>query len=178
MHAIRLPAILAPYGPIAFIGSYFLDVMAYPDIDISIPPVAIEQLFGIGGQIAASELVTEVVFQRAKPPDPPGGLYLKPRIVYGDWGRPWKIDIWSLSEALIRQSVTEMQRLKAAMTEGLRQQIIRYKCSILTREGRTPTYSGIHIYRAFIDEGLRDFDAVTRYLIARGIQVEASREDV
>ena len=172
IHTIGLRDILAPYGPVAFIGSYFLDVMAYPDIDISIPPVTIAQLFRIAGQIAASELVAEVVFQRSKTPDLPGGLYLKPRIEYGDWGRPWKIDIWSLSETLIRQSVTEMQRLKAAMTEGLRQQIIRYKCSILTPGGRTPTYSGIHIYRAFIDEGLSDFGDVTRYLVAHGIQVE------
>jgi hypothetical protein len=172
MHAIGLHDILAPYGPVAFIGSYFLDTMAYPDIDISIPPVTIAQLFGIGGRIAASELVAEVVFQRSKPPDPPGGLYLKPRIAYGDWGRPWKIDIWSLSETLISRSVAEMQRFKAAMTEPLREQIIRYKCSILTPAGRTPTYSGYHIYKAFIDEGLSDFGEVTRYLIAHGIRVE------
>ncbi|MBM4461255.1 MAG: hypothetical protein FJ011_26445 [Chloroflexi bacterium] len=176
MGAIGLPTILAPHGPVAFIGSYFLDTMAYPDIDISIPPVTIAQLFSIGGQIAASELVAEVVFQRSKMPDLPGGLYLKPRVEYGDWGRPWKIDIWSLSETIIAERVADMQRFQAAMTEGLRQQIIRYKCAILTREGRTPTYSGYQIYRAFLDEGLSDFEEVTRYLIAHGIQVEASRE--
>jgi hypothetical protein len=172
MQAVRLRAILAPYGPITFIGSYFLDVMAYPDIDISIPPVSIAQLFDIGGQIAASELVAEVVFMRSMLPDLPGGLYLKPRVTYGDWGRPWKIDIWSLNEAIISQRVAEMQRFKAAMTDALRAQIIRYKCAILTPAGRTPMYSGIFIYWAFIDEGLSDFGDVTRYLIAHGIQVE------
>jgi len=176
MQAIGLHDILAPYGPITFIGSYFLDLMAFPDIDISIPPVSIEQLFRIGGQIAASELVPEVVFQRSKLPDLPGGLYLKPRLEYGDWGRPWKIDIWSLSEAIIAQKTAEMMRFKAAMTQALREQIIRYKCSILTPAGRTPMYSGIFIYRAFIDEGLSDFGEVTRYLIAHGIRVEASQE--
>lgn len=172
MQAIGLHDILAPYGPVTFIGSYFLDTMAYPDIDISIPPVTIAQLFGIGGQIAASELVAEVVFQRSKTPDLPGGLYLKPRVKYGDWGRPWKIDIWSLREDIIAQRVAEMQRIKAALTEARRAQIIRYKCAILTPAGRTPMYSGIFIYRAFVDEGLSDFGDVTRYLIAHGIQVE------
>ena len=176
MQTVGLREILAPYGPVAFIGSYFLDVMAYPDIDLCIPPVSIEQLFRIGGRIAASELVAEVVFQRSKLPDLPGGLYLKPRIEYGDWGRPWKVDIWSLSDAIIAQRIAEMQRFKAVMTEPLREQIIRYKCSILTQAGRTPMYSGFHICRAFIDEGLSDFGEVTRYLSAHGIQVEAPRE--
>ncbi len=176
MQAVGLHNVLAPYGPLVFIGSYFLDVMVYPDIDLYIPPVSIEQLFRIGGRIAASELVTEVVFQRSRLPDLPGGLYLKPRIAYGEWGRPWKVDIWSVSEAIIAQKAEEMQRMKAAMTSSLREQIIRYKCSILTQTGRTPMYSGYLICRAFIDEGLTDFGQVTRYLIARGIQVEAPRE--
>jgi hypothetical protein len=65
-----------------------------------------------------------------------------------------------------------MQRFKAAMTESLRERIIRYKNTILTPAGRTPMYSGIFIYRAFVDEGLSDFGDVTRSLIAHGIQVE------
>ena len=37
MQSVGLHGILAPYGPVACIGSYFLDVMAYPDIDLCIP---------------------------------------------------------------------------------------------------------------------------------------------
>ena len=102
----------------------------------------------------------------------PKGLYLKPRVNYGDWGRPWKIDIWSLDEKVIMDRMTDMRRFQAKMTPGLRKQIITYKLSVMTPQKRTPAYSGYYIYKAFLDEGIADFGSVTRYLIANGIQME------
>src|SRR5512143_1559033 len=96
---IGLYDILRPYGKVFPNGSYFLDVMAYPDIDLYITKVSFDQLFAIGAQIARSELVLQILVSKIEDPVLlPGGLYLKPRIKYGDWGRPWKIDIWSLSD--------------------------------------------------------------------------------
>jgi len=173
MDLIRLPEILAPHGPVTFIGSYFLDVMVYPDVDLLISPVAIEQLFALGAALARSPLVTQVVYEPSQDPlNLPDGLYLKPRIAHGDWGRPWKIDIWSLPEAVIATRKAENERLRAALTPELRERIIRYKLSIINAEGRTPMYSGHFMYRAFIDEGLTDFDEVTRYLQKNGVKVE------
>ena len=167
---IRLPGILEQYGRVYPTGSYFLDVMIYPDIDFYLSWVSIEQLFQIGGEIAASNLVSEVIFQKSTLANVPGGLYLKTRVVYGDWGRPWKIDIWSLDEPLIEQKQMEMQRFKDKMTEALRARILAYKCAILTEQARTPMYSGYFIYKAFLDEGLADFTAVTRYLRSHGVK--------
>jgi hypothetical protein len=31
--------------------------------------------------------------------------------------------------------------------------------------------SGYHIYRAFIDKGLTDFEAVTRHLVGQGVEI-------
>jgi hypothetical protein len=171
MQAVGLYDILQPYGRVVFTGSYLLQVMVYPDIDLYIPKVSIAQLFQIGGQIAACEMVYEVVFQRPRVAELPGGLYLKPRIQYGDWGRPWKIDIWSVDDALIEQNMVVMRHFQERMTPELREQIVRYKASILTERHRTPPFSGYHIYRAFIDEGLSDHDEVTQYLIEHGIQM-------
>jgi hypothetical protein len=170
---VRLDEILRPYGTVYPTGSYYLDVMAYPDIDLYITKVSLENLFGIRSQIAACDLVSQVVYENSDDPvNMPEGLYLKSRVKYGEWGRPWKIDLWSLAENVIQRKMEDMRHFQQKMTPVLRQQIIRYKLSVLTSQRRTPMYSGYHIYKAFIDEGLTDFESVTRYLISCGIQIE------
>jgi len=170
---IRLYDILRPYGKVFTTGSFFLDVMAYPDIDLYITKVNLEQLFHIGAQLARSELVTQVVFEKTDEPVlMPEGLYLKPRVNYGDWGRPWKIDIWSLEESVILEKMVDMRRFQAKMTPELRQQILDYKLSLLTSQKRTPKYSGYYTYRAFLDIGLTDYASVTQYLVLNGIKME------
>jgi len=170
---IRLDDILRPYGKVFPTGSYFLNVMVYPDIDLYIPKVSIDQLFMIGARIASCELVTQVVFERTDDPvNLPGGLYLKSRVRYGEWGRPWKIDLWSLEEKVILNKMADMHNFQVKLTPALREQIVRYKLAVMTSQKRTPMYSGYYIYKAFIDEGLADFESVTQYLVSNGIQME------
>jgi hypothetical protein len=68
--------------------------------------------------------------------------------------------------------MSDMLRFRDKMNAEIRQQIIRYKLSILTGQKRTPMYSGYYIYKAFIDEGLTDFNQVSSYLRSYGIEVE------
>lgn len=171
LQAVNLYAILQPYGRTTPTGSYYLDLMIYPDIDLYLSPLSVEALFAIGGQLATCEMVFQVVFEKSQTARLPGGLYLKPRIRYGEWGRPWKIDIWSLADESIDEKMAEIHRFKQAMTAEIREQIIRYKYAILTENQRTPMYSGYHICKAFIDEGLTDFQAVTAYLVEQGIRM-------
>jgi hypothetical protein len=94
LELIKLREILQPYGELFATGSYFLDVMAYPDIDFYIPKLNLEQLFAIGARIASCNLVIQIVYEPTDNPILlPEGLYLKSRVRYGDWGRPWKIDL-------------------------------------------------------------------------------------
>ena len=171
LQKVRLYEILGPYGRIVPTGSYYLDVMMCPDIDLYLSRVSVEELFVIGGQLAKCDRVYEVVFQKSRMATLPGGLYLKPRIEYGEWGRPWKIDIWSLDDALIDEKMRDMYRFKEEMTAQIRERILRYKYSVLTESHRTPMLSGYHIYKAFIDEGLTDFGEVTQYLVEHGIRI-------
>ncbi len=171
LQALQIPQIFAPYGGITCNGSYLLDVMAYPDVDLYVPQMTIEQVFSAGARLAASPLVTQVVFTKSNDPTLPGGLYLKPRIAYGDWGRPWKFDIWSVEQHIIDAKMVDMRRFQASLTPTLRERIVTYKVSILNAQGRTPMYSGYYIYRAFIDERLVDFDDVTRFLRDHGVEI-------
>ena len=171
LQTVGLYDILGCYGRIVPTGSYYLDVMMYPDIDLYMAQVSIAEIFAIGGQIANSNLVRQIVFERSRTPDLPGGLYLKARIAQGNWGRPWKIDIWSIQDATIEAKMADMQRFGEKMTPQMREQILRYKHSILTSENRTPRYSGYFVNRAFLDEGLSEHSDVTQYLQAHGIQM-------
>ena len=171
LQKVRLYEILEPYGRVVPTGSYYLDVMIYPDIDLYIPQVLVEELFAIGAQLARCELVCQIVFERSRTADLPGGLYLKPRIEYGEWGRPWKIDIWSLEDGVIDEKMADMLRFRQQMTAEVKERILRYKYSTLTESHRTPMYSGYYICRAFIDEGLTDFEEVTEYLVEHGVRM-------
>ena len=171
MHILRLREILSPYGEITFVGSYFLNLMVYPDVDISFPRVSIEEMFHIGAQFARCELVPQVIFEKSNDPLLPDGLYIKPRLEYGDWGRPWKFDIWSLAEDVIAERKAQMLHFQRLLTPETRHLILRYKLSVMTVQRRTPMGSGFHIYRAVLDEGLQDFDAITRFLTAHGIKM-------
>jgi hypothetical protein len=167
---LRLVEIITPYGLITPTGSYFLNVMVYPDLDMYLPRLSIEQLFAVGGQLAQADGIVQVVFEQ-NDDMMPGGLYLKLRIANKEWSRPWKIDLWAIDSDLLEQKMTPMRHFMRCLTPELRLQIIRYKLSVLTPAGRTPMYSGYFIYKAFIDEGLSDFDQVTRYLVENRIQV-------
>jgi hypothetical protein len=159
-------------GRVEYTGSYLLDLMAYPDIDLMAGKVAVEQVFQAGGQLVRSPQVVQAVYEPSDDPDLPGGLYFKLRVAWGEWIRPWKIDIWFLDDAIIERKLADMRRFQAALTPDLRHLILRYKDSVLTPEGRTPMYSGYWIYRAVLDEGLRDFREISAYLSAHGIQID------
>lgn len=171
LRELRVMERLDVCGRVTAGGSYFLDTMIYPDIDLYVSAAPIDTIFQIGAQFASHPWVSEVNFAKSDDPDLPNGLYLKPRIHYGDWGRPWKMDIWFLADSLIDAKMEESRRFLSRMTPALRERIIRYKASILTSELRTPMYSGYFIYKAFLEEGLEDFDAVTGYLIEHGIKM-------
>jgi hypothetical protein len=170
MSMIRLREIVEPYSRIVPTGSYFLDVMVYPDIDLYLTPITHDQAQQICVQLAAAPLVREVKFEEDNP-TLPGGLYIKPRINYGAWGRPWKIDIWAVDQTTIDEKMVDMLRFQAQMTPALREQIIRYKAAIINAKHRTPMYSGYFIYKAFIDEGMSASEQVMQYLVEHGIEM-------
>lgn len=171
LEEIQLFNILEPYGQVVLTGSYYLDLMMYPDIDLYISSIPINKLFDISTRLASLQLVFQIVFEKSQDAGLPGGLYLKARLNYGNWGRPWKIDIWSLDDAIIKVKLAETEHFKRRLTAELRQQILKYKYSILTSRLRTPMYSGYYIYKAFLDEGMTDFNQVTQYLVEHGISM-------
>jgi hypothetical protein len=169
MDSICLMESLLPLGEVSFTGSYFLDVMVYPDLDLYVPMTGIENIFAAVGRMASNPGVKRVTYENEDHPGMQGGLFMNLRVNLGDWGHHWKVDIWWLNANLLHEKMEIMLRYKKMLTPDLRSQIILYKTSLLNNAGRTPRYSGYFIYKAFLDEGLRDPAEITGYLIANGI---------
>ena len=152
-------------------GSYFMDLMMYPDIDLCLPPTTPEKLLGVGMELAKLGFVKRLRYLRGGSGELSDGLYMKPEIEYGKWGRLWKIDIWALPISVLEAKRREMEGLKARMTPRHRAIILDTKYRLLTDEKRTPMYSGIFIYRAVINEGLADMDSIVSFLRENGVDL-------
>ena len=83
---IGLEALVAPIGPLTPTGSYFMDLMMYPDIDMNLPLTTPEELMSIGGELSKQECVKKLRYLRGKDGPLKGGFYLKPEIDHGEWG--------------------------------------------------------------------------------------------
>jgi len=169
LRQIKLAALCRDIGSLIPTGSYYLDLMIYPDIDLYLPPATPRQLFQIATQLVENHPVVRVNFLNGGPGELKNALYIKPVIATGDWERPWKIDIWAVDEAVISKKQAELDGFRTKLTPELREFILDYKYSILNEENRTPMFSGIHIYRAVLDHGMRDFTKITTYLREQGI---------
>lgn len=169
LEMIDLKKHCAAIGQIVPTGSYFMDLMMYPDIDLYLPPSTAQVLLSLAMQLVKYDCVKEIVFQKGGHGDLAKGLYLKPKIEHGNWGRLWKIDIWTLPLDIVDNKQKELEELKNRMTSTQRKRILEYKFSILTEKGRTPMFSGIFIYRAVVNLGINDFTEITEYLKENGI---------
>lgn len=168
---IGLAERIEPWGKITPTGSYLLDVMAYPDLDLYIPLIPMPELIGIGAAAAEIDIVQKVVFEKSNAPTLPGAAYLMLSIEYGNWGRPWQVHMWSVDEEMLRARMEIYQDFQAKITPALREKILEYKHAVMTVDERTPRYSGYYIYQAFLEEGLVDFPDVTNYLNEHGIKI-------
>ncbi len=166
---IGLEALVAPIGPLTSTGSYFMDLMMYPDIDVNIPLTSPERLVGVGMELSKLDCVRKLRYLRGGDGDLRDSFYLKPEVQYGEWGRLWKIDIWSHPQSFLEKSRAEMADLKRRLTAAHRAIILDTKYRLLTPEGRTPMYSGIFIYRAVINHGMVEHDEIAEYLRSNGI---------
>ena len=171
LETLNLARLCAPIGDITPTGSYFLDLMMYPDIDLYLPPAKPTQMFNIMAHLAEHYPVTRVNYLNGGPGPLANALYIKPIIALGNWERPWKIDIWAVDTAYIQEKTAELQTLANKMSANQRKRILEYKYSVLNEQGRTPMFSGIYIYRAIVEQEIEDFAQITQFLRENSIKI-------
>lgn len=168
--------VLRSFGRVHYTGSYALDLMAWPDIDITMvldgEPYSFDAFFKMGRQLAQVDGVDKIEFWNSLNWDVhnlPKGLYWGVRLNAGDWDVPWKIDVWAASEKEFKANQALMKRLKAELTDEARGLIVEIKHSLITPEGRTPQGSGYYIYEAVLCKGLRTAKDILAYVRDHGI---------
>ncbi len=172
--------ILNSYGDVFYTGSYHLDLMIWPDIDIYMvlkpDPYSINAFFQLGSKIAALPGVFSMKFNNCITlplhETAPKGLYWKTYIDRGKVKKPWKIDLWAFSPETIEKSRKEMREILKRLDKRKRKQIIELKHSLLTKDGRTPIFSGYYIYQAILFKNMKKRKDIIDYLKKHGVNVE------
>jgi len=179
LHGERdVDGILHRYGKVHYTGSYALDLMAWPDIDITMvldgDPYSFDNFFEMGKQLAGVDGVDKIEYWNSLNWDVhnlPKGLYWGVRLNTGTWDVPWKIDVWATNEDEFKANQKLMKRLSKGITPEARGVIVEIKNSLITPEGRTPQGSGYYIYEAVLFKGLRTPREIREYVRSQGIDV-------
>ncbi len=169
--------LLRAYGEVTLSGSYYLDLMAWPDLDLYLPLDPSEEYLArflqLGPRLASVCQVISLSFKNyIRYPGPlfQDGLYWGVRLEQ-DTGLRWKLDIWAFPPAVIAAQQAELDRLKRKLTPQARARILEIKQALLTPEGRTPPLSGYPIYCAVLDRGLVSLEEVKAYLLSQGVNL-------
>lgn len=143
--------------PTQVIGSYTLDMMTWPDLDISmeLPHEQDVTLFcEIGKRIATKFQVTKMSYSNHFIRNFPGfdhGLYWGIRLHYAE--REWKIDLWGYGEADYRAHIAKFDGLHRQLQQADRLAILRIKHAICQRpDYRGDVYNSMAVYRAVLSE--------------------------
>ena len=166
--------ILQSYGQIFYTGSYYLDVMIWPDLDIEMSlnpdPFSLKAFFEIGEKIADKFKVLSMTFyNRIDFPINEKGLYWNILININE--NNYNIDLWSFPKDILKQNISNMNNLKKRLTEKNKDKILKIKSLLLNNQGQTPKFSGYNIYQAILNNNLEKKDEILNYLKEKGINI-------
>jgi len=151
---------LDAFGAVHIMGSYSLQLMVWRDLDIHIVrrQIGKREFFDLGGRIADAvhpakmHYRNEHVMQTA---GLPRGLYWG--VYLGDErAGAWKIDVWMSDEAGFAASRDFQERVRSGLTDDRRRAILQIKSAVWTHPEYRRGFSSADIYRAVIEEGVRD----------------------
>ena len=171
-------------GEVIFTGSYALDTMTWPDIDVQLqlasaytPVQAISQL-----STAMIESPNTIRFKFLNFKNFPKDYWPRGLCITGNISdsalenlfpaQPyWKVDFWILDEKDIAQNRQFMTRLKKSMTPAHKECIMHYKESWTQQWGRPPQRASFFLYQAIVFEGLKSEEAILNHLRENGVKI-------
>lgn len=141
-----------------FTGSYALDLMAWPDVDVNVRFAGHHQsIFALGSEIL-KELSPSWFELRhaANEKDSPGIYFLGFEIRHHSI--LWNVDIWFLDDDRFMANQDWLRTTYEAMTPKRRDSIVAIKQSLLARGVYPTERSSMDVYTAVLDGGVHDVE--------------------
>ena len=168
---------LLDHGKIIVGGSTFLDLLVFPDLDVyfEINHNPIDVLAQAAKHFIKQKNIPKMDLQKDLHEkylgQVPEGIFLQFRLNNGQ--RIWKVDIWSINDPkVVSDKMKEVQHFKDIMTPKQRELILQVKTKLAAPFGRTPVFSSYNVYKAVLEEGVNDAEAVIDNLKAKGCNVD------
>ncbi|MFC1572200.1 hypothetical protein ACFL6M_01250 [Candidatus Eisenbacteria bacterium] len=157
-----LMAILANYGEVYPTGSYLYDLMTWRDLDLCVATEApdVASAFRLGAEIAANPLVGAMYFRNEfvlKTEGNPEAMFLCVEY-FPPKGGKWKVDILISTPDVVDRVLQPGRDLLARITAETRRAILQIKSALTTRPEYRREYGSREIYRAVLDDGVRNLE--------------------
>ena len=160
---------LKTFGTTQVIGSYALDTMTWPDIDISMnlpDEQNVELFFELAKRIATKFEITRMSYSNHFIRNFPGfdhGLYWGIRLRYAE--REWKIDLWGYDDTDYQKHIADAEALHRQLQQADRVAILRIKHVICQHpDYRGNVYNSMAIYRAVLEDKVESVDEFKAWL--------------
>ena len=160
---------LRSFGTTRVIGSYALDIMTWPDIDISMKlpnDQNVDLFFEIATKIATKFQITKMSYSNHFIRNFPGfdhGLYWGIQLRYAE--REWKIDLWGYGDTDYQTHIAEFDALHRQLQQADRTAILRIKHVICQHpDYRGNVYNSMAIYRAVLEDEVESVDEFKAWL--------------
>ena len=157
------------FGTTRVIGSYALDTMTWPDIDISMNlpnEQNVELFFELAKRIATKFEITRMSYSNHFIRNFPGfdhGLYWGIRLHYAE--REWKIDLWGYDDTDYQKHIADAEALHRQLQQTDRVAILRIKHVICQHpDYRGNVYNSMAIYRAVLEDKVESVDEFKAWL--------------
>jgi hypothetical protein len=170
--------IIRAHGHLYFTGSYFLNTMTWPDIDMQLCLEEGQDAKEVLGTISSS-LIKEKGIKKLqfidflnypRPPMTPGLCFSFTAFdkAIQDF---WKVDLWILDSLKLQENQNFMNHLKEKMTPDHHALIMLFKNEWTSLYGRPPKMASYFLYQAVIIENLTSKDEIYHFLRTKNVTI-------
>lgn len=165
-------------GTLYFTGSYVLNTMTWPDIDMQLclkenadPRTVLSVLSETLMRTKEVQKVQFTDFESHPREGLPLGLYLGTFYFDKEIEGYWKLDLWILDQADFEKNRVFMEHLKKEMTLDQHALIMVIKKEWTDLYGRPPQMASYFLYQAVVTEKLKDKEKIEKYLRSQKVKI-------